>query len=236
MLFSWLTEKGVLARNPAREVKTEKFSRTEGKTPAFVDGEVQTLLESIDVLTHVDLRDRALLETPAYTFARIGAVVRLKVGDYYPSGKRFLLPGKRWQRKGSSRPSQTRGVPRPVPSGHRPRCRARFISIPGRAAKHRQAVAAGRSGVPMLRRCLSDVLSEPDCQAIIRLIHSEQSVSRNFSRTMEPSKPLNASLAMQTAGPRNSAIAARAKGSARRYGKDWYDPDLASITEPGLLR
>ena len=32
MLFSWLTKKGVLAMNPAREVKTERFSRTEGKT------------------------------------------------------------------------------------------------------------------------------------------------------------------------------------------------------------
>jgi site-specific recombinase XerC len=42
MLFSWLTEKGVLAMNPAREVKTERFSRTEGKTPAFVEGEVQS--------------------------------------------------------------------------------------------------------------------------------------------------------------------------------------------------
>jgi site-specific recombinase XerD len=27
MLFSWLTEKGVLAMNPAREVKTERFFR-----------------------------------------------------------------------------------------------------------------------------------------------------------------------------------------------------------------
>jgi hypothetical protein len=27
----------------------------------------------------------------AYTFSRIGAVVNLKVEDYYPSGKRFLL-------------------------------------------------------------------------------------------------------------------------------------------------
>jgi site-specific recombinase XerD len=44
MLFSWLTEKGVLAMNPAREVKTERCSRTEGKTPAFVDGEVQRLI------------------------------------------------------------------------------------------------------------------------------------------------------------------------------------------------
>jgi hypothetical protein len=39
MLFSWLTEKGVLAMNPAWEVKTERFSRAEGKTPAFGDGE-----------------------------------------------------------------------------------------------------------------------------------------------------------------------------------------------------
>jgi integrase/recombinase XerD len=91
MLFFWLTEKGVLAMNPAREVKTERFSRTEGKTPAFVDGEVQKLLDAIETSTHTGLSDRALLGTLAYTFARIGAVVNLKVEDYYPSGKWFLL-------------------------------------------------------------------------------------------------------------------------------------------------
>src|ERR1700724_2919400 len=51
MLFSWLTEKGVPAMNPAREVKTERFSRTEGKTPAFVDGEVQRLLDAVETST-----------------------------------------------------------------------------------------------------------------------------------------------------------------------------------------
>src|ERR1700681_2574445 len=91
MLFSWLTEKGVLAMNPAREVKTERFSRAEGKTPAFVEGEVQKLLGVIETSTHTGLRDRALLGALAYTFARMGAVVSLKVEDYYPSGKRFLL-------------------------------------------------------------------------------------------------------------------------------------------------
>jgi len=70
MLFSWLTEKGVLAMNPAREVKTERFSRTEGKTPAFVEGEVQKLLGVIETYTHTGLRDRALLGVLAYTFAR----------------------------------------------------------------------------------------------------------------------------------------------------------------------
>src|SRR6202011_4434535 len=97
MLFSWLTEKGVLAMNPAREVKTQKFSRLEGKTPAFVEGEVQKLLGAIETTTHTGLRDRALLGVLAYTFARIGAVVNLKVEDYYPSGKRFLL---RFKEKG----------------------------------------------------------------------------------------------------------------------------------------
>src|SRR6202795_5010012 len=97
MLFSWLTEKGVLAMNPAREVKTERFSRTEGKTPAFVEGEVQKLLGATETTTHTGLRDRALLGVLAYTFARIGAVVNLKVEDYYPSGKRFLL---RFKEKG----------------------------------------------------------------------------------------------------------------------------------------
>src|SRR6267378_4643542 len=100
MLFSWLTEKGVLAMNPAREVKTERFSRTEGKTPAFVEGEVQRLLGVIETSTHIELRDRALLGTLAYSFARIGAVVNLKVEDYYPSGKRFLL---RFKEKGKEK-------------------------------------------------------------------------------------------------------------------------------------
>src|SRR6202047_2396013 len=83
MMFSWLTEKGVLAMNPAREVKTERFSRTEGKTLAFVEGEVQQLLDVIEKTMPTGLRDRALLGVLAYTFARIGAVVNLKVEDYY---------------------------------------------------------------------------------------------------------------------------------------------------------
>jgi integrase len=42
-------------------------------------------------------RTKPLLGVLAYTFARIGAVVNLKVEDYYPSGKRFLL---RFKEKG----------------------------------------------------------------------------------------------------------------------------------------
>jgi hypothetical protein len=92
MLSSWLTEKGILAMNPAREVKTEKFSRDEGKTPAFETDQVQKVLDKIDTSNEVGLRDRALLGTLAYTFARIGAVVNLKVEDYFQTGKRSPPP------------------------------------------------------------------------------------------------------------------------------------------------
>jgi hypothetical protein len=83
--------------NPAREVQTERFSRLNGKTPAFHEGEVATLLAAIDSSTPVGLRDRALLATLAYTFARISAVIGLTVADYFPSGKRWMI---RFREKG----------------------------------------------------------------------------------------------------------------------------------------
>src|SRR5215471_6115557 len=117
--------------NPAREVKTERFSRTEGKTPSFVDGEVQTLLNAIDTFTHVGLRDRALLGTLAYTFARIGAVVRLKVEDYYPSGKRLLL---RFKEKG--------GKEKELPVHHKlEELLDEYLQATGRSAKDREIIA-----------------------------------------------------------------------------------------------
>jgi site-specific recombinase XerD len=108
MMFSWLTEKGIVAINPAREVKTPKFSRTEGKTPAFSTEEVHKVLESIDTSHVVGHRDKALLATLAYTFARIGAVVNLKVEDYFQTGKRSLI---RFKEKG--------GKEKEIPVHHR---------------------------------------------------------------------------------------------------------------------
>jgi integrase len=51
----------------------------------------------VETSTHTGLCDRGLLGVLAYTFARIGAVVNLKVEDYYLYGKRFLL---RFKEKG----------------------------------------------------------------------------------------------------------------------------------------
>jgi len=91
MLFSWLVEKGVLSINPAREVKTERFSRSEGKTPAFSAEEMAQLFSSIEASTLIGQRDRAFLAVMAYTFARVSAVASLKVKDYAQRGRRSLI-------------------------------------------------------------------------------------------------------------------------------------------------
>ena len=54
--------------NPAREVKTQRFSRKEGKTPAFARDEVRQVLDSIQAYSVVITETRRylpLLLTPA---------------------------------------------------------------------------------------------------------------------------------------------------------------------------
>jgi site-specific recombinase XerD len=73
--------------NPAASVRGPKYSARDGKTPAFDERQVRTLLESIDTSHVVGVRDKTLLMVLAYTAARAGAVARLKVGDYATDGR-----------------------------------------------------------------------------------------------------------------------------------------------------
>jgi site-specific recombinase XerC len=57
-------------------------------------------LDSIDTSTVVGLRDRALISVVTFAFARIGAVVAMRVEDYYPKGKRWWV---RLHEKGGKR-------------------------------------------------------------------------------------------------------------------------------------
>lgn len=91
MLFAWFVEKGVTDRNPVREVKTAKFSRAEGKTPAFTTEEMHRLFESFDTESLIGLRDRALIGVMAYTFARVEAATQLRVKDYLQQGRRSYI-------------------------------------------------------------------------------------------------------------------------------------------------
>ena len=90
-LFGYWVEKGVLERNPVREVKTEKFTREEGKTLAFDPEEMKLLMQSFDVDSIRDRRDRAIIGVMAYTFARVHAVCDLTVEDYFLQGRRYFI-------------------------------------------------------------------------------------------------------------------------------------------------
>jgi integrase len=59
-----------------------------------------TVLLGLRQRTVVGLRDRALIAVMIYSFARIGAVVAMKVEDYYPGGKRCWV---RLHEKGGKR-------------------------------------------------------------------------------------------------------------------------------------
>jgi integrase/recombinase XerD len=102
MLFDWLVVGHILDVNPAHAVRGPKHSVKKGKTPVLEASEARALLDSIAV-THsvtlddgskaeqpllVGLRDRALIGVMAYTFARIGAALSMRVEDYYIQGRR----------------------------------------------------------------------------------------------------------------------------------------------------
>jgi integrase/recombinase XerD len=53
--------------------------------------ETRELLDSLDVSSVIGLRDRALIALMTYTFARVGAVVAMKVEDYFPQTKRWWV-------------------------------------------------------------------------------------------------------------------------------------------------
>lgn len=100
MLFDWLVTGGILATNPAHAVRGPKHVVKRGKTPVLTTDQARELIESIDTSTVVGLRDRALIGVMTYAFARIGAVVSMRVEDYFAHGKRWWV---RLHEKGGKR-------------------------------------------------------------------------------------------------------------------------------------
>ena len=105
MLFDWLVTGHVIDVNPAHAVRGPKYVVKKGKTPVLAADEARTLLDSIPIVKAaaedgaaadrpdlVGLRDRALIGLKAYSFARVGAVLQMKVGDY------FVQERRRWVR------------------------------------------------------------------------------------------------------------------------------------------
>jgi integrase/recombinase XerD len=99
-LFNWLVTGQVVATNPTHAVRGPKHVVKTGKTTVLDAEQARLLLDSIDTSTVVGLRDRALISVITLAFARIGAVVAMRVEDYYPMGKRWWV---RLHEKGGKR-------------------------------------------------------------------------------------------------------------------------------------
>jgi site-specific recombinase XerD len=100
MLFDWLVVGQVVPVNPASSVRGPKHVVKKGKTPVLSVDEAHVLLNAIDTTSPVGLRDRALMGLMVYTFARVGAVIRMRVEDVYVQGRRTWV---RLHEKGGKR-------------------------------------------------------------------------------------------------------------------------------------
>jgi len=86
MLFDWLITGQVMPSNPAAAVRGPKHVVKTGKTPVLDGTEWRKLIDAIPTDAVRDLRDRALIATLTYSFARIGAALTMRVEDLRPKG------------------------------------------------------------------------------------------------------------------------------------------------------
>lgn len=82
-LFDYLLIGQVVSLNPASPVKGPKHVVRKGKTPVLSAEEARILLESIDTASLIGLRDLALISIMLFSFARISAVLGMRVSDFF---------------------------------------------------------------------------------------------------------------------------------------------------------
>jgi site-specific recombinase XerD len=99
MFLDYMVLGQMIPMNPASSVRGPKYQVEKGKTPVLSPEDARLLLDSIDISTLLGLRDRALIAVMVYSFARVSAVLGMKVEDYYPNGKRWWF---RLTEKGSN--------------------------------------------------------------------------------------------------------------------------------------
>jgi integrase len=91
MLFDWLVVGQIVPANPAAAVRGPRHVVRTGKTPVLGASEWRRLIDGIPTATVRDLRDRALIATLTYAFARIGAALAMRVEDVQPQGAGWAI-------------------------------------------------------------------------------------------------------------------------------------------------
>jgi integrase/recombinase XerD len=91
MLGDYLVLGHVLETNPASSVRGPKYVIKKGKTPVLTAEEARQLFDKIPTGTVAGLRDRALIGVMVFSFARVGAVIKMDVADVFVNGRRCFF-------------------------------------------------------------------------------------------------------------------------------------------------
>lgn len=152
-LFDYLVAGQVIPMNPAASVRGPKHNVKKGKTPVLNSDEARVLLDAIDTGTIIGLRDRALIGTMVYTFARVGAALLVDVEDCFIQGRRGWI---RLHEKG--------GKPHEVPCHHKlERFLDEYIAAAGITGGVLFRTVAGRT-----RTLTENRLQQPDAYRMIQ--------------------------------------------------------------------
>jgi integrase/recombinase XerD len=92
LLFDELLRNGIVDLNPAARVKVPRLNRATSLTPIFEEEEIKSFMDSLEPVSLIEFRDRALFSTMLYTWSRVSAVIALRIEDYY------VRKGTRWLR------------------------------------------------------------------------------------------------------------------------------------------
>ena len=93
MLFDYRVVSQIVPVNPPAPVKGPTHVVKRGKTTVLSVEDAGTLLDSIPLDSLQGLRDRALIGVMLFSFARVSAVLGMRVSDFDENGRR------RWERK-----------------------------------------------------------------------------------------------------------------------------------------
>ncbi len=84
--------RGVVEYNPAARASPPRLVRESSHTPVFEEAEIVAFLDSINLESLKNVRDKAIYSVLLYSWCRVSALINLTVADYYERG------GTRWLR------------------------------------------------------------------------------------------------------------------------------------------
>jgi hypothetical protein len=228
MLFDWLVIGQVVPTNPAAAVRGPKHVVKTGKTPVLEGAEWRKLLKSIPDTMLRDLRDRALIATLTYSFARINAALKMKVEDLRSRGAGWTV---RLHEKG--------GKQHAMPCHHALAEALRaYIDAAGLAEDRKGwlfRTARGHDGSALSVK----PMSQPDAWRMIRRRAAAAGLRRRSAATLSapPGSPptllMAVPLSMRRKWPRTRARARPSSTTVRRSGSRktrWRGSDSKPLT------